>query len=83
ILTRKKTPTRRVGVVTTNSISQVVPRRVMERHLNAKAPLSLIFAIADHPWSKASKDSAAVRIAMTAAQAGKHDGVLWEVSSEA
>jgi hypothetical protein len=83
LLTRKKTPLRRFGLVTTNSISQVFQRRVMERHLNAKAPISLIFAIPDHPWTKATRDSAAVRIAMTVGQAGARDGVLWEVLSEA
>ncbi len=83
LLTRKKTPLRRFGLVTTNSISQVFQRRVMERHLNAKAPVSIIFAVPDHPWTKATKDSAAVRIAMTAARAGAHEGELREVVSEA
>ncbi|MBJ7448228.1 MAG: class I SAM-dependent DNA methyltransferase, partial [Brevundimonas sp.] len=83
MLTRKKTALRRFGLVTTNSISQVFQRRVMERHLNAKAPVSIIFAVPDHPWTKASKDSAAVRIAMTTARAGPHDGELREVVAEA
>lgn len=82
ILARKATPLHRFGLVTTNSISQVFQRRVMERHLNAKAPISLVFAIPDHPWTKATKDSAAVRIAMTVARAGAHEGELWEVESE-
>ncbi|MGV9006445.1 MAG: DNA methyltransferase [Brevundimonas sp.] len=83
LLTRKKTPLRRFGLVTTNSISQVFQRRVMERHLTAKAPVSIIFAVPDHPWTKATKDSAAVRIAMTTARAGSHDGELREVVAEA
>lgn len=83
LLTRKKTALRRFGLVTTNSISQVFQRRVMERHLNAKALVSIIFAVPDHPWTKATKDSAAVRIAMTAARAGSHDGELREVVAEA
>lgn len=82
LLTRKKTPLRRFGLVTTNSISQVFQRRVMERHLNAKAPISIIFAVPDHPWTKATKDSAAVRIAMTVAQAGSQEGLLRRVTSE-
>ncbi|MGN6466545.1 MAG: DNA methyltransferase, partial [Rhizobiaceae bacterium] len=82
LLTRKKTPLRRFGLVTTNSISQVFQRRVMEKHLAAKNPISLIFAIPDHPWTKATKDSAAVRIAMTVGEAGKRDGELWETVSE-
>jgi hypothetical protein len=83
LLTRKKTPLRRFGLVTTNSISQVFQRRVMERHLNAKAPVSIIFAVPDHPWSKASSDSAAVRIAMTVSEAGVRDGTLSWTTSEA
>lgn len=83
LLTRKKTALRRFGFVTTNSISQVFQRRVMERHMNAKAPVSIIFAVPDHPWTKATKDSAAVRIAMTAVRSGSHEGELREVASEA
>ncbi len=83
LLTRKATPLRRFGLVTTNSISQVFQRRVMERHLQAKKPVSLVMAIPDHPWTKATKDSAAVRIAMTVAEAGRHEGLLQEVASEA
>jgi hypothetical protein len=45
--------------------------------------VSLLLAIPDHPWTKATKDSAAVRIAMTVAAAGSHEGVLREVTSEA
>ncbi|SMH32013.1 class I SAM-dependent DNA methyltransferase [Mesorhizobium australicum] len=82
LLTRKASPLRRFGLVTTNSISQVFQRRVMERHLNAKNPMSLVFAIADHPWTKATKDSAAVRIAMTVGEAGKKEGTLYEVMEE-
>ena len=82
ILARKKTVLRRFGFVTTNSITQVFQRRVMERHLNGKPPISLIFAIGDHPWTKAGRESAAVRIAMTAAARGKLDGVAWEVATE-
>ncbi|MGQ2904686.1 MAG: class I SAM-dependent DNA methyltransferase [Neoaquamicrobium sediminum] len=82
LLTRKGAKLRRFGMVTTNSISQVFQRRVMERHLGAKHPISLAFAIPDHPWTKATKDSAAVRIAMTVAEAGTREGVLWEVVRE-
>lgn len=54
----------------------------MERHLNAKPPVSLLLAIPDHPWTKATKNAAAVRIAMTVVAAGTLDGVLQEVASE-
>ncbi|WP_420606415.1 class I SAM-dependent DNA methyltransferase [Novosphingopyxis sp.] len=45
--------------------------------------LSLILAIPDHPWTKATRDAAAVRIAMTVARRGAHEGELAEVTSEA
>lgn len=82
ILLKPKSKLKRFGFVTTNSISQVFQRRVMEPHLDAKKPLSLVMAIPDHPWTKVTRDSAAVRIAMTVAEAGKHDGRLQEVTAE-
>jgi len=82
LLTRKGTPLKRFGLVTTNSLSQVFQRRVMEIHLGAKKPVSLVMAIPDHPWTKATRDAAAVRIAMTVAEAGAHEGRLLEVTKE-
>jgi hypothetical protein len=82
ILTRKDTRLKRFGLVTTNSLSQVFQRRVMEKHLGAKKPVSLLIAIADHPWTKATRDAAAVRIAMTVAEAGAWEGRLLEVTKE-
>lgn len=82
LLTRKGTVLRRFGFVTTNSISQVFQRRVMERHLNAKKPISLVMAVNDHPWTKASEEAAQVRIAMTVGETGLQDGLLREVLSE-
>ncbi|TDK37315.1 class I SAM-dependent DNA methyltransferase [Rhizobium deserti] len=81
-LLKPKSRLKRFGFVTTNSISQVFQRRVMEPHLSAKKPLSLVMAIPDHPWTKVTRDSAAVRIAMTVAEAGKQDGRLLEVTAE-
>src|SRR6185312_5693612 len=43
--------------------------------------ISLVFAVPDHPWQKASK-KAAVRIAMTAGESGKRIGRLAEVIEE-
>lgn len=83
ILTAKNSRLRRFGFVTTNSITQVFQRRVVERHLSGKSPLSILFAIADHPWTKATKDAASVRIAMTVAQAGTHEGKVLKVMYEA
>jgi len=72
---------RRFGFITTNSITQTFSRRVIEAHLNAKNPLSLVFAVPDHPWLK-QRDKAAVRIAMTVAEAGEREGVLARVTHE-
>ena len=82
LLVAKGTSLRRFGLVTTNSITQVFQRRVVERHLTGTRPLSLVFAVPDHPWTKASKGAAAVRIAMTVAEAGVRDGALYEVVGE-
>ena len=83
LLTRKGSKLRRFGLVTTNSITQVFQRKVTARWTTAKRPLSLVFAVADHPWTRATRDAAAVRIAMTAAQAGTHEGKLLTVTREA
>ncbi len=74
LLTRKSAPLRRFGLVTTNSISQAFNRKVIEFRQAKKNPVSLVFAVADHPWTKATRDAAAVRIAMTVGVAGKRDG---------
>ena len=72
---------RRFGLITTNSLRQTFNRRVIERHLAAKPPLSLAFAIPDHPWVD-SADGAAVRIAMTVGEAGEASGALGSVLAE-
>jgi hypothetical protein len=85
---------RRFGFITTNSLPQVFNRKVVAQNLSAAsdvklAPLSLIFAIPDHPWLKsalsdgqAATDHAAVRIAMTVGERGEHLGHLYRVKSE-
>src|SRR5262245_41555551 len=83
IVANPKLPTRRFGLVSTNSITQVFSRRVVARHLEAKDSISLLMAIPDHPWTKATEDHAAVRIAMTVGCAGFHDGVVRQVVREA
>ena len=78
----RKGGTRRFGFVTTNSITQVFSRRIIARHLDAKKDgLSLRFAIPNHPWID-ERNGAAVRIALTVAAKGRHDGVLLTVSDE-
>jgi hypothetical protein len=60
---------RRFGLITTNSLTMIFNRRIVERAMRPPAKdeagaLSLAFAIPDHPWVD-SADGAAVRIAMT------------------
>ncbi len=81
-ITRKGSPLRRFGFVTTNSITQEFSRRVIAKRMEGRPPVSLVMAIPDHPWTKATKDAAAVRIAMTVAEAGKREGTLLEVIEE-
>ena len=74
--------TRRFGLITTNSLRQTFNRAVLEPHLSdPKTPLSLVFAIPDHPWVDAG-EGAAVRIAMTVAEAGRREGRLLCVAAE-
>jgi hypothetical protein len=73
---------RRFGLITTNSLRQTFNRRVLQAHLDAAdPPLSLRFAIPDHPWVEAT-DGAAVRIAMTVGEAGNAAGLLQRVTEE-
>ena len=74
-------PLRRFGFITTNSATQTFSRRVIERHLKAREPLSLVYAVPDHPWLKAP-GKAAVRIAMTVAEHGEREGTLTTVERE-
>ena len=55
---------RRFGFIGTNSLRQTFNRRVIEPHLAHKKPLSILWAVPDHPWVDAGK-GAAVRISMT------------------
>ena len=72
---------RRFGFVCTKSLTQDFNRRVLERHLDAESPLSLAYAIPNHPWVD-SADGAAVRIAMAVGVPGKRPGLLQTVSDE-
>ncbi|MCC5806350.1 MAG: class I SAM-dependent DNA methyltransferase [Opitutales bacterium] len=79
-LTRKG-KVRQFGLITTNSLRQTFARRVLQRHMEGDPPLSLRFAVPDHPWVD-SASGAAVRIAMTVGTAGKAEGVLATVAKE-
>jgi hypothetical protein len=69
------------GLITTNSLRQSFARRVVESQLSSMPPLSLTFAIPDHPWVDTA-DGAAVRIAMTVGVSGEAIGDLFDVKSE-
>ena len=72
----------RFGLITTDSISQKFNLRVVDKHLQKnEAPISIQFAIADHPWVD-EIDSANVRIAMTVGVAGKSKGRLATIKGE-
>lgn len=80
-LLAKEGKIRRFGFITTNSLRQAYVRRAIEPHLKGSPPLSLVFAISDHPWVD-SADGAAVRIAMTVAERAKTAGRLITVIRE-
>jgi hypothetical protein len=69
------------GLITTNSLRQAFNRRIVERHMSEKKPLSLIFAIPDHPWVDGS-DGASVRISMTVGVGGEHLGSVGLLTNE-
>jgi hypothetical protein len=72
----------RFGFITTNSVRQSFNRRVLEPFLSdKKQPVSMVFAVPDHPWVDTA-DGAAVRIAMTVATAGRAAGSLLGVMKE-
>ena len=72
---------RRFGFIATNSLRQTFSRRVVSNHLQPENPLSLVYAIPDHPWVDA-RDGADVRISMTVGERGRREGVLARVLNE-
>lgn len=71
--------TRRMGLITTNSLTMVFNRRVVQTALNQGTYLHM--AIADHPWVD-SANGAAVRIAMTVLATGSGEGQALTVTNE-
>ena len=69
---------KRFGFITTNSLRQTFAGESSRAQLAATPPLSLLFAIPDHPWVDTA-EGAAVRIAMTVGAAGITTGELFEV----
>ncbi len=55
---------RRFGFITTNSLTMIFNRKVVDAHRSADPALHIAFAIPDHPWVD-SADGASVRIAMS------------------
>jgi hypothetical protein len=71
----------RFGLITTNSLTMIFNRRVIEAHQNATPPLGLAYAVPDHPWVD-SADGAAVRISMSVGVRGTTEGRLQTVTAE-
>ena len=70
------------GFITTNSITQIFNRRIIEPFLESERnALSLTYAIPDHPWVDAA-DGAAVRVAFTVAAPGTQSGSLLQTVRE-
>ncbi len=72
---------KRFGFITTNSITQTFNRKIVSGYLDAKKPLSLAFAVPDHPWVDSS-DGAAVRVGMSVGVLGSQLGMLLVIESE-
>jgi hypothetical protein len=72
---------RRSGLITTNSVTMVYNRRVLDHHLESSPALHVAWAVPDHPWVDVST-SAAVRIAMTVLAPGRGSGFLMKVTRE-
>jgi len=72
---------KRFGLITTNSLRQTFNRKVVERHLDAKPPLTLCFVVPDHPWVD-SANGATVRIAMSVGISGDVPGEMLTVIEE-
>jgi hypothetical protein len=69
------------GLITTNSVRQTFNRKVLAKQTTASPPLSLVFAIPDHPWV-ASEDGSDVRISMTTGAVTDQPGTLQTVMRE-
>lgn len=72
---------KRFGLITTNSITQKFNNRVVQKFIGIDNPVSIAFAIPDHPWVDTA-DGADVRIAMTVCAGDKRQGLLNSLVSE-
>lgn len=73
---------RRAGLVSTNSITQFYNRRLLAAHMGAKRPISLVWAIPDHPWMDV-EGAARVRVSLGCIERGEREGVVQTVVREA
>jgi hypothetical protein len=71
--------TRRMGLITTNSLTMIFNRRVVQAALDKGTHLQM--AIPDHPWVD-SANGAAVRIAMTVLASDVGEGSAFAVTQE-
>jgi hypothetical protein len=73
--------TRRFGLITTNSIVQSFNARLVKAEIENVQPISIVFAIADHPWRDIETD-AAVRVAMTVGERGHRRGRILTIACQ-
>ncbi|MEG4396969.1 DNA methyltransferase [Microcoleus sp. BROC3] len=64
------------GLITTNTLSQVRQRKVVEYHQSQNNPIQLFFTVPDHPWVD---EGASVRIAMTAGELKKAENLAQNI----
>ncbi|MEG4290906.1 class I SAM-dependent DNA methyltransferase [Microcoleus sp. C2C3] len=64
------------GLITTNTLSQVRQRKVVEYHQSQNNPIQLFFTVPDHPWVD---EGASVRIAMTAGKLRKAENLAQNI----
>lgn len=69
---------RRAGLITTNTLGQASGSAIVSEALGRVDPVSLAFAVKDHPWRDVETD-AAVRVSMTVLAPGTRVGRLVRV----
>ncbi len=77
----RKSLAKRFGFISTKSITQVFNSNIIRQHMIADPPISIVYAIPNHPWVDA-QNGAAVRIAMSVGTLGEKTGSLFEVIAE-
>ena len=77
----RKGSTKRFGLVSTNSITQSSNRKLLDKEMKGSPPITIAFAVPDHPWV-ASRDGSDVRISMTVGAVTDQQGSLQRVVQE-